>query len=49
VVELLQVPQELKQMGKRGRNLARDKFDTLVVVKEMLAQYTAILETGAPL
>jgi glycosyltransferase involved in cell wall biosynthesis len=49
VVELLQDPQELKQMGERGRILAREKFDTLVVVKEMLAQYTSIVETGAPL
>lgn len=48
VVELLRTPQELRQMGESGRDLARQKFDTTVVARDMLHQFTSIVESGLP-
>jgi glycosyltransferase involved in cell wall biosynthesis len=48
-VEILSDHSTLKEMGKRGRELARERFDISVVARQMLAQYESIIETGKPL
>jgi glycosyltransferase involved in cell wall biosynthesis len=48
-LELLSNPEELRQMGKRGREMAQLHFDVSVVARQMLAQYRAIISTGMPL
>ena len=49
MLQLLQAPQLLKEMGERGRKLARKRFDTSITARQMLAQYQAIVTTGFPL
>lgn len=44
--ELLAVPQQLKIMGARGRQLAREQFDREAVARQMLRQLEAIVSTG---
>lgn len=47
--ELLALPDQLKEMGKRGQELSRQRFEISSVAQQMLAQYKAIIETGYPL
>jgi glycosyltransferase involved in cell wall biosynthesis len=47
--ELLAIPNHLKEMGKRGQQLARERFEISSIAQQMLAQYKAIIETGRPL
>jgi glycosyltransferase involved in cell wall biosynthesis len=47
--ELLAQPDELKEMGKRGQVLARQRFDISSIAQQMLTQYKSIIETGQPL
>jgi glycosyltransferase involved in cell wall biosynthesis len=48
-LELLTRPEQLMVMGQRGQELARQRFDILVVARQMLTQYQAIVTTGRPL
>lgn len=48
-LEILSNPEQLKEMGQRGRNLVKQHFDIEVVSNQMLAQCQAIVETGRPL
>jgi glycosyltransferase involved in cell wall biosynthesis len=48
-IEILSQPQMLKAMGKNGRRLAQDRFDTSVIARQTLEQYQAIIATGCPL
>ena len=47
-VELLSVPEKLRETGKRGRELVWKQFDISVVAQQMLVQYGAIIATGRP-
>ena len=47
--ELLALPNQLKEMGKRGQELAHQRFEISSVARQMLAQYKSIIETGRPL
>jgi glycosyltransferase involved in cell wall biosynthesis len=47
--ELLADFDRLREMGRRGRILVRDRFDIAVVARQMLEQYQAILSQGKPL
>jgi glycosyltransferase involved in cell wall biosynthesis len=47
-LELLSRPDELVLMGKRGRELAQERFDISVVTRQMLAQFESIVATGHP-
>jgi glycosyltransferase involved in cell wall biosynthesis len=49
VCELLAQPRQLKEMGKRGRELACQNFEITSVAQQMLSQYKSIVETGRPL
>jgi glycosyltransferase involved in cell wall biosynthesis len=42
VVSLLECPEELRAMGRRGRELVERDYDLPVVARQMLAQCTAI-------
>lgn len=46
---LLVRPEQLKTMGRRGQLLVCRQFDSLVVARQMLAQFQSIIETGRPL
>jgi glycosyltransferase involved in cell wall biosynthesis len=46
---LLLTPYRLKEMGKRGQDLTRQRFDILSIAQQMLAQFTSIINTGQPL
>jgi glycosyltransferase involved in cell wall biosynthesis len=46
---LLARPEQLKTMGRRGQILVCQQFDSLVVARQMLAQYQSIIETGQPI
>jgi glycosyltransferase involved in cell wall biosynthesis len=46
---LLAHPERLEVMGKRGRTLARERFEISSVARQMLRQYQSIIETGRPL
>lgn len=48
-LELLSRPEQLRIMGQRGQDLARQHFDVAVVARQMLAQYQSIVMTGKPL
>jgi glycosyltransferase involved in cell wall biosynthesis len=47
--QLLADPAHLREMGQRGKRLARSRFDQVVISRQMLANYEAVLSTGAPL
>ena len=47
--ELLALPDQLKEMGKRGQELVRQRFEISSVAQQMLAQYKSIIELGQPL
>jgi glycosyltransferase involved in cell wall biosynthesis len=46
--ELLANPIRLAEMGARGRELARQKFDRNMIACKMLDHYHSILKTGTP-
>jgi glycosyltransferase involved in cell wall biosynthesis len=46
--ELLTLSAGLKEMGRRGQTLAREKFDMATVASQMLEQYQSIIVTGRP-
>jgi hypothetical protein len=51
VVDLLECPEELRAMGRRGRELVERDYDLPVVARQMLAQCTAIVaghRAGSP-
>ena len=48
-LELLSKPEKLKAMGRRGQEMVRKHFNSVVVARMMLAQYSAILATGRPM
>jgi glycosyltransferase involved in cell wall biosynthesis len=48
-IELLSNPSKLRDMGERGRELAKQRFDISVVSHQMLAQYKSIVTNGYPL
>ena len=47
--EMLDDDHTLKEMGRRARILATQRFDGSMVAKQMLAQYQAIVSYGQPL
>jgi glycosyltransferase involved in cell wall biosynthesis len=47
--EMLAQPNRLSEMGKRGQELSRQKFEITSVAQQMMAQYKSIIETGRPL
>lgn len=47
--EMLSDPYALAEMGRRGRDLVQQKFDSQVVARQMLTQFQAIIATGRPL
>jgi glycosyltransferase involved in cell wall biosynthesis len=47
--ELLANPTQLREMGERGKQLARERFDQAVVARQMLANFKSVISTGAPL
>ncbi len=47
--ELLASPGRLKEMGRRGQALVRERFEISRVARLMLSQYEAILANGRPL
>lgn len=47
--ELIAQPEHLKEMGRKGQALAREKFDIGNVARQMMEQYQAIISTGKPL
>lgn len=47
--ELLTFSNGLKEMGRRGQALVREKFDVVKVAQQMLEQYQSIISTGRPL
>jgi len=49
LVELLNKPEQLKEMGKRAKKLAETEFDLSLVAQRMMDQYRAVVETGRPL
>jgi glycosyltransferase involved in cell wall biosynthesis len=49
LVQLLNRPEQLKDMGEQARTLVEQEFDVSVVAQAMLEQYKAIVETGHPL
>ena len=49
VYEMLASPGQLKEMGKRGQALVRDRFEISKVARLMLTQYEAIVTSGRPL
>lgn len=48
-IELLSQPDELKELGKMGQELVKQRFDVSVVTQQMLMQYKAIISSGKPL
>ena len=49
LVELLNKPKQLKEMGRRAKKLAETEFDISLVAQRMMDQYRAVVETGRPL
>jgi glycosyltransferase involved in cell wall biosynthesis len=47
--KMLNDPEHLKDMGRKGQALVQQKFDISIVTQQMLAQYRAILSQGKPL
>jgi len=47
-IELLSRPAQLREMGQRGKELAREVFDVPVVASQLLREYASIIENGYP-
>jgi glycosyltransferase involved in cell wall biosynthesis len=47
--EMLTLSASLKEMGRRGQALVRDKFDSMKVAQQMLEQFQAVVSTGRPI
>ena len=48
-VEMLADNDQLNEMGHMGQSHAKAKYDSIVVAKQMLAQYRSIIQSGKPL
>ena len=48
-IEMLDDRQALEIMGRRGKELARQRFEINTVAEQMLRQYQSIVTTGSPL
>ena len=46
--ELIKSPNEIKQLGMRGRDLVEKKFEISVIARWILAQFNSIIKFGMP-